>query len=365
MNLMFKGRKSKVIIILVCIALGILLFALNAAMVESYYSTLTYPFISNLLRFITGWIPFSVGDLLYAFVIIFFIWRIIKSVILIRKKTLSIAKIWFHFYRFIIQLLVLYIAFNILWGLNYDRKAIASQMGITGSDYTKDELIQINILLAQKVNNCKKEVIAQHLPFPSTKEMFAKTHRYYQEVAVTYPFLQYRYVSIKPSFFGTIGNYLGFSGYYNPFTGEAQINTTIPDFLQPFVICHEVGHQLGYAKENEANFAGYITATASGDNVFMYSAYLDIFMYANRNLRRSDSVSAKQIFEQLEPSVKNDIGMIRAFYKKFENPVEPYINWLYGKYLERNRQPSGILSYSEVIADVIGYYKKYGKVGEK
>ena len=365
MNLMFKGRKSKVIIILVCIALGILLFALNAGMVESYYSTLTYPFISNLLRFIAGWIPFSIGDLLYAFVIIFFIWRIIKSVILIRKKTLSIAKIWFHFYRLIIQLLVLYIVFNILWGLNYDRKAIASQMGITGSEYTKDELIQINILLAQKVNNCKKEVITQHLPVPTTKEMFAKTHRYYQEAAVTYPFLRYRYASIKPSFFGTIGNYLGFSGYYNPFTGEAQINTTIPDFLQPFVICHEVGHQLGYAKENEANFAGYITATASGDNVFMYSAYLDIFMYANRNLRRSDSVYAKQIFEQLEPSVKKDIGIISAFYKKFENPVEPYINWLYGKYLERNRQPSGILSYSEVIADVIGYYKKYGKVGEK
>lgn len=365
MNGMLKVRKRKVIIVLVCIALAILLFATNAGVIELYYSTTVYPFISNLLRFIIGWIPFSIGDLLYTFVLVYFIWRIIKGTRVIRRKELSVKKIRFHFYRFIVQLLLLYIVFNFLWGLNYDRKDIASQMGLTGDKYTKDELIQINILLAEKVNGCKRNVIAQNMSVPSTKELFKKTHQFYQQVAITYPFLEYRYASIKPSFFGTIGNYLGFSGYYNPFTGEAQVNTTIPDFLQPFVTCHEVGHQLGYAKENEANFAGYITATASGDDVFMYSAYLDIFMYANRNLRRTDSVYAKQVFQALDTAVKNDINLIRTFYKKYENPVEPYINWLYGKYLERNRQPSGILSYSEVVADVIGYYKKYGRVGGK
>ncbi len=65
-----------------------------------------------------------------------------------------------------------------------------------------------------------------------------------------------------------LGNYLGFTGYYNPFTGEAQVNTTVPLFVQPFTTCHEIGHQLGYAKENEANFAGYLAAKSSPDAGF-------------------------------------------------------------------------------------------------
>jgi hypothetical protein len=81
-----------------------------------------------------------------------------------------------------------------------------------------------------------------------------------------------------------LGNYTGFTCYYNPFTGEAQLNTTIPRFLQPFIACHEVAHQLGYAKENEASFVGYLAAKGSGNALLQYSTYLDIFMHANRNL---------------------------------------------------------------------------------
>ncbi len=58
-----------------------------------------------------------------------------------------------------------------------------------------------------------------------------------------------------------LGNYLGFTGYYNPFTGEAQVNTTVPQFLLPNIALHEMGHQIGYAKEDEANFSAYLAAS--------------------------------------------------------------------------------------------------------
>ena len=83
---------------------------------------------------------------------------------------------------------------------------------------------------------------------------------------------------------GWLGNYSGFTGYYNPFTGESQVNSTVPVFTIPYTACHEVAHQLGYAKEMEANFAGYLAASTSDDNFFRYSVYLDLFRYANRNL---------------------------------------------------------------------------------
>lgn len=39
---------------------------------------------------------------------------------------------------------------------------------------------------------------------------------------------------------------MGYGGYLNPFTNEAQVNGITPKFRLPTVSGHEVGHQLGY-----------------------------------------------------------------------------------------------------------------------
>ena len=52
--------------------------------------------------------------------------------------------------------------------------------------------------------------------------------------------------------FGIIGNYVGFQGYYNPFTTEAQYNAELPNTYIPFTLSHESAHQLGFAREQEA-----------------------------------------------------------------------------------------------------------------
>ena len=51
---------------------------------------------------------------------------------------------------------------------------------------------------------------------------------------------------------------MGFSGYLNPFTNEAQVDILIPKYQLPTTASHEVAHQLGYAAENEANFIGIL-----------------------------------------------------------------------------------------------------------
>ena len=174
--------------------------------------------------------------------------------------------------------------------------------------------------------------------------------------------IKYHTISIKPSMWGWLGNYTGFTGYYNPFTGEAQVNTTVPEFLQPYIACHEVAHQLGYAKEMEANFVGYLAASASQDTLFHYSVYLDLFFYSNRNLYGNDSAGAKSFAMQLLPSVKADIKEWKDFNRRHKNPIEPVIRWVYGKFLEGNQQPQGVLSYDEVTSFMIAYYKKFGKI---
>ncbi|MBX3255095.1 MAG: DUF3810 domain-containing protein [Chitinophagaceae bacterium] len=361
-----KPRINRSIIVLTILSLaaaGIHLYAANAQNVETWYAGKLYPGIASFFRTALGTVPFSVGDLLYATAFLFLVWKIMRLIFLWRKKRISRTGITSRIPALLIVLLSVYILFNILWGLNYNRPGIHEQMGFERNRYSKEELIEINRLLLQEVNTCKSAISRHPAPYPSSKELFSKTADVYNRVAQQYPLFIYKNVSVKPTLFGWLGNYLGFSGYYNPLTGEAQVNTQIPVFTQPYVACHEIAHQLGYAKENEANFVGYIVATASGDPQFMYSAYFDLFLYANRSLYHTDSVTAIMLMQQLAPAVKEDLTTLRQYYKKYENPVEPVIRWAYGKYLEANSQPMGMLSYSEVVADLIGYYKKYGKVG--
>ncbi len=153
---------------------------------------------------------------------------------------------------------------------------------------------------------------------------------------------------------------MGFSGYYNPFSGEAQVNTTIPRFVQPFTTCHEIGHQLGYAKEEEANFCGFLATKSSKDPAFRYSVYVDLYLYSASALYALDSTAFIPYRESLHPDVRQDLRDLSAFYRKYQNPFEPLIHAFMETILKANRQPQGINSYDEVVGLAIAYYRKYG-----
>jgi len=337
-------------------------FSSNALRVESYYSTGIYVYLSVFLRYLLGWLPFSIGDALYGAIVIWFLYRLIKISKVIINKEVSRPRLIASIQRFVVTVLLIYILFNSLWGINYNRVGIASQLGLSMDKYSVNDLKILNTVLLQKVNESNNLLLQKHVPEMTSKEIFNKAMLAYREVNKQYPFLNYHPASIKTSLWGWMGNYIGFLGYYNPFTGEGQVNTTVPKFSQPYTNCHEIAHQLGYAKENEANFVGYLAAAASKDETFHYSVYLDLFLYANRNLFLTDSTEAKAFTKELHPAVKKNLREWRQFNESHKNRVEPVIRWMYGKYLESNQQPSGVLSYNEVNSFLIAYYKKYGKL---
>ncbi len=358
-----KLRKSLIFtLVLVVIAVFIHFYSLNSARVESQYAMGIYPVIGRILRYIFGWLPFSFGDLVYGAIIIWLGWKIIKGIKAVFRKRVSRQSFGAGIVKMINILLGIYILFNVLWGINYNRQGIASQLALKMDKYQPADVKVINALLVEKTNVCKQALLNKRTKDPTNRQLFAKIDSVYQQAQAVHPFLKYKPVSLKPSLWGWLGNYLGFTGYYNPFTGEAQVNTLVPKFLQPFTSCHEVAHQLGYAREMEANFVGYLAATASQDTAVLYSVYLDLFMYSNRNLYGTDSAAAKEFGKQLLPAVKADLNEWRAFNRRHKSPLEPVFKWVYGKYLEQNQQPQGVLSYDEVTAFIIAYYKKYGKI---
>ena len=349
-------------LILLLIAIIIHFLSVNTSWIEKYYSTGIYPYISASLMYLFGWLPFSVGDLLYGALVIWLIYTIVKLLQLYKHNSISKGRLHVSGIKSFRYLLLVYISFNVLWGINYNRKGIACQLELRQEKYKPGDLRIIDSILLGKVNNSKLAILQKKHYLLPIRLLKKGTKDAYENISIRYPFLANHSSSIKPSLWGWLGNYLGFMGYYNPFTGEAQVNTTVPKFLQPYVFCHETAHQIGYAKEDEANFVGFLAATASTDTFFQYSAYLDLFVYAQSNLYKSDSLAVKAFASKLLPEVKADLLEWSQFNKRHKNPVEPIVRWLYSKYLINNQQPSGELSYNEVTGLLISYYKKFGKI---
>lgn len=356
---MSRLKKITWILLLLSAAL-IKLVSLRPAWIEEYYSTGVYRYISAVQRVLLGWLPFSIGDLLYAAAVLYVLVKITRVIKLAVKKQLF--KGWYKkaAWKVLYIALWVYVLFNALWGLNYNRLGIAQQLQLDIKTYSTGEVMQLMTVLVQKLNSTYAGSLPARDSLTRKKNLFSKAAGSYGQAASQMPFLAYQARAVKPSLYSYLGNYFGYSGYYNPFTGEAQVNTTVPVFIQPFTTCHEIGHQLGYAKENEANFAGFLSAKASTDTAFLYSLYFDLYTYGIRDLYQKDTALAKGISNQLLPGVKNDFLCLRQFYSSYSTPLEPLIRKMYGQFLKANEQPVGMMSYNEVIGMVLAYTRRYG-----
>lgn len=320
-------------------------FMLSDQRVEYWYANGVYPYISSGFHFSLGWIPFSLGDLLYCGVIVWAALRFWNFASNVWRKGLrnwgGKAMLLHHFLRLLTLLAWVWLVFHVLWGFNYYRKSIPDQFGFVVERPSKKELLQFTQYVLYETNRYALEL--------KTSPLKTNTHDNCSIVNSNLP---------KPSLFGIIGNYMGYGGYYNPFTGEAQINAHMPAFMLPFIAVHEKAHQLGYAKESEANFMGYLAALQSKDSCLKYAANLEMFIYANNALRRSDSVAAKNNFKALSPIAIKDLKSYKAFFQQYQGPIDDFTTWFYTKFLRMNNQPEGIYSYNRGMVYVMRYLNK-------
>jgi len=329
--------------------------------VERNYSQGVYPLISKVQRFLFGWMPFSFGDLFYAFLILVILYKSFQFFKVIIKRRFNRQYLVAGLQQIIFFFLFIYVFFNLLWGLNYNRQGIAYQLDLKVKPYTLTDLDTLTSVIQNRVNYYAQFVTEQQRDsFNRKKDLFNSAEEAYKEVAKKYSFLAYQPKSLKPSMYSYLGNYLGFQGYYNPFSGEGQVNTTVPRFLEPYVTTHEVAHQLGYGKENEANFVGFLACRSYNSNAFRYSVYYDMYRYALGEVYSRDTALAKSFQQKAHPQVIKDQQEFRDFYRRYKNPIEPVIMWGYGQFLKANNQPAGKWSYNEVVAWLIAYYKKFG-----
>lgn len=349
------------LIVLALLCAGVKLFSVQAALVEEWYTYGLYPILAKALRLLFGSVSLSIGDVGYLFIAIYLIYVVVKLFKLIKHQTFNRNLFYYTFKKAVTVLLAVYLVFNVCWGLNYNRLGIAHQLGLGVTPYTVQELYTLSAVLKQRVNACATLTdTTKRKSLHINALLFAKGIAAYKQAAVQFPFLAYDFPSVKPSLYTSVGQFMGFTGYYNPFSGEAQLKTNVPVFLKPFIVNHEIAHQLGYAKENEANFISYLSCRSAADVNMRYSIYFELLLYANRELMNNGMAESLFLQKGLHPLVIKDYKELLLYLEQSENLFEPIVSAFYDQYLKLNSQPKGTRTYNDVIAWLIAYQKKYG-----
>jgi hypothetical protein len=256
---------------------------------------------------------------------------------------------------------VAYFTFHLMWGLNYYREPLYISLDLE-EGYSQEELRALTEQLVARTNELQLELTGDTLlpvEVPYNREgILLKTLEGYEKLGEKYPSLRYGHPSIKKSLFSTLLTYMGYGGYLNPFTNEAQVNGKIPLFRYPVICGHEIGHQLGYSAENETNFIGYLVTASNEDPYFRYAAYAYAASYCLSEINVRDPVASKRIYAGFHKGVQRNFMELEEFWKGYENPMEPLFKNIFNTFLRANNQMEGIRSYNRIVTLLVTYHKK-------
>lgn len=333
----------------------------HPAIVEDYYSRGIYPYIGRTLRLLFGWFPFSIGDTVVVVAIIYVLVQLIHFIKSLRKRKIDFSAIAIGVVHLSRVLLCIYLLFMFLWGMNYYRQGTPSLIDIMPTRYENEDVEKLNNALLLKLQAFSKDsVLIRQLKTNNRENLVGEALQGYallKDELKTGPFGS---VSFKPHLIGKLQSYMGYSGYYFPFSGEAHANLYAPTASLPFTTAHEMAHQLGFALESEANMVAYLVTRKSASKFVQYSSYYAVYQYAFAEYYQRDSVAARQAAKRWPQMVIEDKKEAIAFNIAHESFLQPILDKYYQWYLRQNNQPEGLASYNKVVALLIAYAKRYG-----
>lgn len=322
--------------------------------IETYYSNGIYQYTSKLFRYVFGWFPFSVGDLLYLFAIIYGIRWFVKN----RKRIIKDTKGWFV--DIISVLSIVYFLFHLLWGMNYYRQPLHENLKLE-ADYTTEELVIVTKMLIEKSNKIHSQIVKKDslkvvIPYEKNN-IINLVPSGYKNLKHDFPDLEYQPKSLKKSLFSYPLAYSSVGGYLNPLTNEAQLNGIIPTYKFPTTASHEIAHQLGYAAENEANFIGCLAAINHDNMYFNYSGYTFGLRYCLNEIYTRDELLYDTLVATVNPGILKNYKETREFRDAHYSPLVPFFNKFFNGFLKANNQDKGMESYSYVVALLVNYFE--------
>lgn len=259
---------------------------------------------------------------------------------------------------------VFYFLFHVLWALNYYREPLFEKMEIQ-KDYSDADLLAFTKKIIAKTNAVQYQLTKNDslkVIFPySQKQVFEMSLNGYKNLAVEHPYFSYSKLSTKKSLISLPLTYMGFGGYLNPFTNEAQVNYLGPMYSFPMTTNHEMAHQIGYASESECNFIGFLASVKNEDLYIQYSGYSMALRYCLGNWQARNSTIYNQLLKTVHPGILKNYQESERFWKQYDTIIDKGFHAFYDQFLKINQQKDGMEGYSKFVDLMVNFYKNKDK----
>jgi len=310
--------------------------------VERSYSNGVFPILQRAVTSASNVAPFALLDILIVAVVCAWIAATVSD--LARAGKSPLRAVGDIVLRTAALASVLYLAFLILWGLNYRRVPLLDKLQFDAAAVSPDAARGLAITAAERANALYDRAHGND-DRAGLEGAFARAQVALGATRLAVPGRP------KTTLLDMYFRRAAVDGMTDPYFLETLVSADLLPFERPFIVAHEWSHLAGYADEGDANFVGWLTCVRGSDSD-QYSGWL--FLYGEM-LGSVAAADRAVVAARLADGPRADRRAIADRVRRSVNPRVSSAGWrVYDHYLKANRVEAGAASYAQVARLALG-----------
>ncbi len=320
-------------------------------LVERWYSRGFFQGVRYSIDWTTGRLPFPAFYLFWIGVVVFWI--------LIYKRRPRIGSLrlkagyWLARFAGFAGLIVG--LFFWMWGFNYARVPLKTQLGLQVQPLDSTALWQALTIETQDLNTLRTALVGTDTNALDDEKLWPN----YAEDTIREALVKWLANEHFPTGGRVRGRFIypegtllafGASGIYWPFVGEGNVDAAIHPLRKLPAMAHEMSHGYGFSDEGVCNFLAYATCSGHPNKYIAYCARLDYWhTLARACLLNNPKRYQIQYRPTIPAGIVADERAIRRRHSRFRE-LAPELRYdLYDLYLKSQGITAGMLNYDEVL----------------
>lgn len=332
---------------------------------SSAFSDFVQSYIGGPIRFIlakiTNLLPFSLAELLLISSPVILTATIYTAV---KKFSFSWKDTFYFMSRALSLICIVAIIFVFGFAGGYKGETLDKKLGMQRKNISATELYYTAEYLKDQVNTLCEEISFVPNSYSVMPYSFSKMtdllNDAYDSLSEKHPFIQSFDSNPKQVVLSEPWTYTHISGVYTFFTGESNININFPDYTLPFTCAHEMAHQRGISREDEANFVAFLVCAQSSDPYIRYSGYLSLYEYVRNALYSASPDLYTEVALKIDTRARLEMNAYSEFFDKYrDNIVADVSGSINNSYLQ-SQGTVGTKSYGMVVDLACAYVYSLG-----
>ena len=311
---------------------------------------------------LSGIFPFSLAEILLLLLIPAAIVMTIFAIRLCQKEDPKPSR--YYLSTLVGIIFLLYAGYVFTLGTSYFTTTLDKELSLDKKGVSAEALYKTAEQVVNEMDPLLDEITFDEkgmsiMPY-TRRELNEKLNDAYKTVTERYPFISTLRSNVKGILLSEPLTYTHLSGIYTYFTGEANVNVNFPESVTAFTMAHEMAHQRGIGREDEANFVAFLVCMASDDAYIRYSGYYEMFKYLVNALYEADTELFNKAYKIADERLKKEIYAFNDFYDKYQdNAAADVTGSLNDAYQQMQGIEAGIKSYGLVVDLAVAYREKH------